>query len=277
MQHHTSELWKRYLSKVQLNLIVAAHTKVSKSWHDKGRTPEYNRFYYIEEGEGYVRVGHQEFYPKPGELYLLPAHEHHGYGTISPNTFQKYWCHFTATIDQIPLFRLIECTYSVKISDPMRLKALFEQLIQWQYSNHFTAGMRIQALLLEMIAIFLEGLDTVQLNDRKDGTIEKVQAVIKYIEEHLSQNLTLEEIAKIAHFHPNYLIRLFKETTGRSPIQFVNQLRMEKAKTLLASTSWSITEVAGELGMENSYFSRMFKDWTGLTPSEYRELLPRNA
>lgn len=273
MAQNTAEIWKGYLPNAQLKMIVAAHTKVNRSWHDKDHTPAFNRFYYIEEGEGYVKVRGREYYPKPGELYLLPAHEIHSYGTISEHTFRKYWCHFTATINQLPLFQLVGCANYAQIAEPARLRELFEQLIYWQDRDDLTAGMRIHAVLLEIIAMYIENVDTVQLHASKSDTLIKVQGVMKYIEEHLSENLTLEEIAQVAHFHPNYLIRIFKETTGRSPIQYTNQLRMEKAKALLSSTTWSIATVAGELGMENSYFSRMFKEWTGLTPSDYREMM----
>ena len=96
-------------------------------------------------------------------------------------------------------------------------------------------------------------------------------AVLQYIEEHLAESLTLEQMAQIAHFHPNYFIRIFKQSTGLSPIQYVNRLRIEKAKHYLTFTPMSVSDIADKLGLEISYFSRMFKDHSGFSPSEYRE------
>lgn len=273
MTYNPGAFWSNYLSKVQLDLSIAAYSKVKDNWQDRDYVPDYNKLYFIIDGEGYLKIGEREYYPKPNQLFLMPANVMQSYQTISENTFSKYWCHFTAAIDSIPLFRLVGCADYVAISEPDLLKDKFEQLVYWQHQDKLSSGLRIRAILLEIIAVFLENNENVRLNSEKSGHIDKIQEVMQYIEAHLSDNISLEQISQIAHFHPNYLIRLFKETTGLPPIQYMNRLRMERAKSLLNGTAWTISAVADAIGMENSYFSRMFKEYTGVTPTEYRDLL----
>jgi AraC family transcriptional regulator, arabinose operon regulatory protein len=102
-----------------------------------------------------------------------------------------------------------------------------------------------------------------------------MNAVLQYIEAHLTDNLTVEELAQIAHFHPNYFIQLFKNFTGNSPIQYINRVRLEKAKHLLTMTELNVSAIADAVGLELSYFSRMFREHNGVSPTAYREFVPK--
>jgi AraC family transcriptional regulator of arabinose operon len=81
----------------------------------------------------------------------------------------------------------------------------------------------------------------------------------------------VENLAKQVYLHPNYFIVFFKGILGYSPIQYVNQRRMETAKGLLLQPECNVSAVASQVGMQIYYFSRMFKAHTGLTPSHYRK------
>lgn len=269
--------WKKYIASAQLDLSIAAYSKVPPSWRDTDFTPDYNKFYYIMEGEGYVMQNDRTYYPKSGELYLLPAGIRQSYGTIGDNTFGKYWCHFTASIGDFNLFQIVETPVSISVADGTAWKARFEQLIHYRNSEHLTSHIRIHSILLEMIACFIEESGRVRLNTGLNASLDKMNAVLKYIEEHLADNISVQELARIAHFHPNYFIRLFKELTGLSPIQYVNRLRLDKAKQLLTLTSLSVSAIADTIGMELAYFSRTFKEHNGLSPTEYRESLGRGG
>jgi len=106
----------------------------------------------------------------------------------------------------------------------------------------------------------------------KSPSFEKMDTVLTYIEKNLDGNISVETLAQIANFHPNYFISVFKEFTGSSPIQYINRRRIEKAKELLAVSELSVSNISESLGLELSYFSRMFKELTGLSPKAYRLL-----
>ena len=81
----------------------------------------------------------------------------------------------------------------------------------------------------------------------------------------------MDELAKIVHLHPNYFSQLFRSMLGIPPLQYLNQLRIKKAQSLLLGTELSVTQVAAEVGMELHYFSRTFRNRVGFTPSDYRK------
>ncbi|TYP78126.1 helix-turn-helix domain-containing protein [Paenibacillus methanolicus] len=270
MDKEKQTFWRSYLSGLQLSVAVAAYTKVPRTWRDDDYVPDINKLYFIEDGEGYVAVGEDRRYPKPGSLCLLPAERRQSYGTVGEHTFSKYWCHFTAKLGGMHLFHALEAPVVIQVDDPARLKALFDRLLAAHKSPDWTAGMLEQAALLEILAAFLEQ-SRPAAGASPESAIQKMTTVLAYIDAHLADNLTVEELASLLHFHPNYFSRVFKRTTGLSPIQYVNRKRMDKARHQLAFTGISVSNIAFSLGMEPTYFSRMFKEHTGLAPSEYRE------
>ncbi|GIP36180.1 response regulator [Paenibacillus sp. J2TS4] len=95
-----------------------------------------------------------------------------------------------------------------------------------------------------------------------------------YIDLHLSEEISLEEVAEKAGFTPNYFSSLFKKMTNETFVQYRIKKRMEKAKQLLAVPHFRIVDVAAEVGYEDyPHFTKMFKKVTGHSPSEYRAML----
>lgn len=260
------------MANVQLDLLVAAYTKVPIVWRDDNYTPDFNKLYFIMEGEGYLKIGGHTHYPTPGQLYLLPAGVEQSYGTLNSNTFGKYWCHFSSKVGDLELFSLVETSPFIQIQDQADMRDKFEQLIHWHHRDSLTSKMRITSILLDIICTFMERCDAIQINLGLLGPLEKVQSSIDYINDHLGDRLSVSELAQRLHFHPNYFIRIFKKATGYTPVQYVNRLRMERAKHLLSSTDANVLTIADSIAMDIAYFSRMFKGNTGFTPTRYREM-----
>ncbi|SMP65286.1 response regulator transcription factor [Anoxynatronum buryatiense] len=100
-----------------------------------------------------------------------------------------------------------------------------------------------------------------------------VEITIQYIRNYYQNPaLSLQELADHASVHPNYLTQLFKRRMGIPCMQFLTQVRMEKAKELLLQSNLKVSTVARHVGYENPlYFSSYFKKWVGVNPSKYRE------
>ena len=97
------------------------------------------------------------------------------------------------------------------------------------------------------------------------------QQVTDFILAHLSQELSLEELAQQTSFSPYHFARLFKQTMGESPHQFVLKQRILAAQQLLTGTNMPLALIAIESGFANqSHFTRLFKRQVGLTPHEFR-------
>ncbi|MGL5941382.1 MAG: helix-turn-helix domain-containing protein [Waterburya sp.] len=97
-----------------------------------------------------------------------------------------------------------------------------------------------------------------------------LQQVVDYIHEHLDQDLKLETLAAIAQISPSYFSRLFKQSTGQSPHQYVIHCRIDRAKQLLLRRKLSIAEIAYSLGFTHqSHFSHHFKRLVGTSPQVF--------
>lgn len=99
-----------------------------------------------------------------------------------------------------------------------------------------------------------------------------VTKVVRYIEQHLNQNLTLDLLSGYVHLHPQYLCRLFKQGTGLTITQYVTNLRLQRAKHLIENTACSISEISVSCGFSDAnYFARVFKKKEGITPTQYQQ------
>lgn len=111
------------------------------------------------------------------------------------------------------------------------------------------------------------------LKDSSAYSSENVIDNIKtYIHKNFTKDLTLEKISSLFYLNPSYLSFLFKEKTAQNFTDYINQLRIEQAKTLLKNTDDKVYRIAKLLGFDNpKYFFRVFKKMTGLTPEEFRK------
>lgn len=100
-----------------------------------------------------------------------------------------------------------------------------------------------------------------------------VSSIKSYIIKNYDKELTLEKLSQLFFINPSYCSFLFKEKTGENFIDYVNKIRIEKAKELLKSTDYKTYKIAKMLGFNNDkYFFRVFKKITQYTPDEYRRL-----
>ncbi|MFP4698287.1 MAG: helix-turn-helix domain-containing protein [Eubacteriales bacterium] len=104
--------------------------------------------------------------------------------------------------------------------------------------------------------------------------IDKLEKVYKYVTKHYNEVITLEDIADVANFSTYYFSRFFKETTGMTFLQYLNNYRITQATQLLIHSSYNITEVSNQCGFESiKTFNRVFKKIKGCSPSDYRKTI----
>ena len=110
-------------------------------------------------------------------------------------------------------------------------------------------------------------------NDASASKLQIVAQVKAYIREHLSEKLTLADVAAVFNFSPGYLSQLFGRYGGGF-VEYITEVRVAAAKEMLEKGDKKIYEIAEELGFESSfYFSKVFKKATGLSPREYQQKL----
>jgi AraC family transcriptional regulator len=99
----------------------------------------------------------------------------------------------------------------------------------------------------------------------------KLLQVIRYIDHALDQDIKLADLAQLAEMSQSHFSRLFKQSIGLSPHQYLLQQRVERAKQLLKQTNQSLVEIALACGFDShSHFTRQFRHITGITPKAYR-------
>lgn len=104
-------------------------------------------------------------------------------------------------------------------------------------------------------------------------SFDAVSACVSYLEEHLTEELSLASVAERLHFHPNYLSSLLKRKTGLSYSGFLQQIRMRRAQTMLTQSDLKVQSIAAQCGFRDvSYFNRVFKKEFEISPEQYRRL-----
>lgn len=100
---------------------------------------------------------------------------------------------------------------------------------------------------------------------------KRIAQAVEMIRKQFDKELTVTELAKAVHLSYPHFNRLFIKQLGMTPIQYIHQLRLDKAKELLYTTDLPIKTVASECGFRDIYyFSNFFKSTTGLSPTQYR-------
>ena len=151
------------------------------------------------------------------------------------------------------------------------------QIIQRLYflfpENHPSKDVFVDFMLKELIIRILRAnyREIYSENALKLSGNNRIAFVINYIREHLHENLTIAELSKKAYMSESHFFRVFKNETGLSPIDFINNERIKLATRLLADPKMKIKEVYMRCGFDNrSYFNRMFKRIQKLSPTEYQ-------
>ena len=159
-----------------------------------------------------------------------------------------------------PLLRQIVLAIYQKSKEPHALNRLYLESLQNTLMLHL---LRHHCNLKVIEPNLSSGLSKLQLKE-----------IMDYIDTNLSKGLGLAELAKVIQVSPPHFSRLFKQSMGISPHQYVLRCRIEKAKILLAEKKLPVKQIAQALGFyDQSHFSRAFRQSVGVTPKRYQQRL----
>lgn len=159
-------------------------------------------------------------------------------------------------------------TYSFQTKNPLSLLTLLEPMYQ-KWLNEETLD-RLQATGLFYQFVY-EQFRQLQMAEAAASVPDLGAQVAQYIQEHYHETISMETMANWFHYSTHYLSRVFKRKYGCSPIEYLIQTRMNRAKYLLSETDVTIREVADSVGFTDMYyFSRLFKKQTGATPAQFK-------
>ena len=232
-----------------------------------------NILIYCLKGEGYVSIQGEKFSIKEGNFFIIEAHTPHTYGASAEDPWTIYWVHFTGNKEEVfkHLYNkvlLIDQSPDARIKDRL---TIFEELFQNLEMGYSIENLEYVSLCLwHFIASFkyISQFRIIHKHTRHDV----VQTAIDYMRENLNRKLTLEELASHVGYSPSHFGMLFKEKTGESPLNYVCQLKIQRACQMLDLTDMKIKEITQELGFYDQYhFSKTFLKEVGESPTDYKK------
>lgn len=242
---------------------------------DKGRVLNEYQLLYITEGEGIFNSAHAKDIPlKAGDLFLLFPDEWHTYHPTGKNGWKSYWIGFKGkNVDdrvKAGFLSVYKPIYHVGFSaDIIRLyeEAYKRAQEEAPYSQQILAG-----IVNHLVGLMYALERSMELS--KDHTrVDMINLARLRIRESLEVDLTIQQVAEELGVSYSNFRKLFKEFTGISPALYQQDLRLQRAKELLATTTLSIKEIAYRLRFDSpDYFSSKFKIKTGKKPSEFRNM-----
>jgi len=192
---------------------------------------------------------------------------------ISPNTPHTEKCVAPADIIWISFCgnllneKVLQTYASVKNHE---LECMIERLWIFTEIKEAGTGPELDAKIMEIVSRFFRILQFGHGQQNSD----MIERVITYLHSHISEQISIPDISEKMGCSQTYFRRLFKMRTGRSPLEYLQELRLQHAKSLLKHTSMPIAEIADSVGHEDAfYFSRVFKKACGISPSSFRSSL----
>lgn len=133
--------------------------------------------------------------------------------------------------------------------------------------------LQIKAGILQLIGILMEAGLMCQSPRTESQKITAIKTVLSYITDHYHEKLYVQDLASQVNMNEQYFCRFFKRSIGKTPINYINDYRLNKVIRLLETGDAQITEIYLECGFNNmGNFQRLFKRKTGITPLQYRKL-----
>lgn len=167
--------------------------------------------------------------------------------------------------------------FSFDEADFARILRWLDELSVLNRERGFGTTGAIRGILLQLIALACQKheaalLEQAARHSGRSSRRDALQRVMRYVREHLSEEMSLNDAAAAAMLSPNYLAHLLKKQTDRTFTELVTERRLERAKELLLTSSIRIGDIALQCGFSDAdYFSRRFRQQIGVTPRQFRQ------
>ena len=183
--------------------------------------------------------------------------------------FKCYFVHMI--IHDGPLYDILMNTPDFFETDKVDLyKVIFAKLVKHYNTLADSEEIILQSLLLELIYTISKDSSLKIKNGNYFNNYSMIEASLNYIKEHLTEELSLERIAKSMSVSPIHFHNTFKTSVGKTLRDYIEEQRIKKAINLLLTTNFSLTQIAFECGFSSqSYFSYVFKRRMNVTPRKY--------
>ncbi|WP_449602539.1 AraC family transcriptional regulator [Paenibacillus sp. Marseille-Q9583] len=240
---------------------------------------------YLISGDFYYFIGDRTYQVAGGTLLFMDIHEMHKLVNSGCNMYERvtllfkkeFLQHFCTGGQCEELLELFKSDYrALKMTgkDQYFIEQLFQKMIQEGKKQARGYEQYQQIILVELLLYLNRKLFDSRVAPlvESNRTHKKVLDIVNYVNQHYMEPLKLCEISQKFDISSSYLCRTFKEATGFSFIEYINNIRIKEARDLLVGSSFNVTEIAGMVGFDNtSHFGRTFKLMMGISPLCFRK------
>jgi AraC-like DNA-binding protein len=155
-----------------------------------------------------------------------------------------------------------------KIHNWKAVADLCKQLFHYENESSHTVDWQQQIMFQQL----LQQLSNQANLLKSHPSLAVAEQAVAFIRKNYQRKINYQVLAESLRFHPNHIARCMISSLGITPIEYVNQVRLDHAKVLLVSKDWSIEKIAENCGYSQAaYFSRLFKREEGISPNEFRK------
>ncbi len=264
------------VNKISKNLYVTHigfYPYAKYHYRQRKKGANQNIFIYCSEGKGWIIYNDEKYHLSRNECFILPANEFHSYGADLVNPWSIYWIHFLG--EEVYNFSsLIGKKTSIPDSDDSRHYdrfQIFEEIYQNLEMGYNPENLEYASFCLMHFLASIKYLNQFrEVENVKE--MDVIQRSILFMKDNLENKVTLENIANHVGYSPSHFGSLFLNKTSYSPIEYYNQLKIQRACNFLQFSDLKIKEIAYKLGYYDPFhFSKSFKKEINLTPMEYRK------
>ncbi|BFH65699.1 AraC family transcriptional regulator [Paenibacillus azoreducens] len=258
------------MMQLPIYMTGAGHWNHQEPIHRPDGYPQFQWLHCVS-GQGELKVGGQAYRVKPGSgMFLYPDEEHAYYSMEKP--WEVYWITFMGR-DAESLAHLagINASGVYTVQSQELILNHMKNALSLTCSDKPLAGLECSKLAY----MFLIDLMTDRMHaSSTDQGYLRLQPVFDYMENHYQRDITLQELAEQLRVSTQHLCLLFRKILNKRPMEYLNQLRIQKSKErLLECPDARIGEIAGHVGFTTpGYFSTLFKRMEGMTPEAFRKL-----
>ena len=245
------------------NLVVKRVLSVNTIFSDTGKSAKREKranwaIILKYEGETEYKSGGKTFISNNENAILLPKGSNYEWQCKKAGRF--YTVEFASDLTCDEIFSFPVSSYEKLIKSFKQIE--YKLITKNQFYKLETARLTYDLLL----SLLLTSAKSYVPKDKRD----KIQIALDFMAENYASDITNDSLAALTPFSTVYFRKLFTEMTGLSPMVYLRNIRINKAKQMLKSDYGSISDIAVSLGYSNIYeFSRTFKKHTGLSPTEY--------
>ncbi|MFZ2538810.1 MAG: AraC family transcriptional regulator [Oscillospiraceae bacterium] len=259
--------------KINAKLIYISMSKYESDWDSTPHTHQFTEFFYVLKGKGRFFVDGKTFDVKEDDFIVINPNVEHTEFSLDATPLEY------AVLGVEGLSFLFSKEDSQESYDVYNYRAYREEVLFFlkimlrELQGKEPYNETVYNNIFEVLVIHMMRYENFNMSVMPPKSTNKESGLVRrYIDANFKHNITLDDLAKIAHINKYYLVHAFKKSYGISPVNYLIEKRIEESKHLLKTTNTSLSKIAGVVGFSSpSYFSQAFKTATGKTPNEYRK------